>query len=875
MSTRTVGLSTRTVGLGRSALLLAVVAATFSVRADIKWVGAYRNLNADWSASGNWEGGVVPTGGETAVIDRKDSQFRMLGLTPPLDFTGSIKVLADTSGWDTWIASRVDLTVLEGATWNVTGNGYVYATEGIADRIASSFDGTIVIPKGRSFVAPSTLKASVKFLGDGRLTVSTSDHLKRLGGFTGTLVWAGETPFSVSDTALLQGRTVELPDGATMTCAKRMLSANAAIEMKDWNADPDAWTMGGRTDATSAKYDLDQRPPHANPDGSLALVNDAGQVHVAAYTGRKFQWYDTWGVSFRHTPALPARSKFTEKGAGHEWSGSFGVYISTNTTCAGSNYIYPLRTGGGFRIYYWDSPHIYTYRNSDGYLSPASQSDLNQIGSVNMHEPMDVTVTCQDGIMTILLRQGDKHFAMSYNFNIQYVRSAIPDGFYFCFGASSDFWNDDAANVPWSTHTISNFKGWYRAREAGRWETDSRFYPFTDDNTDARIYSDDTTYTSNPWEADGSFRLASYGMATRNVLISKATLDQAKPHLVNFDLVYGQGTDGQNTEYTKFGFHKNPGGDGISSWIYGWDGKKNNILQQNWSGYAFPLFVSTYWYGGSYRYFCAVEWDWDESASGNFSNATMIKNTTQKTCLLYDGHAGLHYLQRNSSSYAVSQWVPDSAIETRWTSAGYGLHFVASHGNSWGRVDTILKNLSVKTLNDNQNAYFAGGVGVAAGATATFSADAQFASSATETAEIEAATLADGSTLNLATGVAGSKFVLDGVKVNGTGATLNAATPVSLAGAVEYTGTVPAMGLTLSGSVTVKDDALTFVVPDSWKSYKGGTVTLLKGTAGATLPDSYRLVTKSGRDLTKKADFKVVDGEVRANWTRGLFMVLR
>lgn len=135
----------------------------------------------------------------------------------------------------------------------------------------------------------------------------------------------------------------------------------------------------------------------------------------------------------------------------------------------------------------------------------------------------------------------------------------MPDGYYIGLAAASDWWNDTNGNIPMSTHTISNFRGWYRAREAHGWQqVVDNVYPFTSANCTARIYTDASTYVENAaaLRPDGSFQLEPYGSRTRNIFRSTYTFNRLNKYLVTFDLVAGEGTAAENTEYTKLGFVK-------------------------------------------------------------------------------------------------------------------------------------------------------------------------------------------------------------------------------------------------------------------------------------------------------------------------------
>ena len=163
-----------------------------AARADATWKGARFDLNADWSAAGNWDGDV-PTGNAVATIGYaadNTANFRVLGLTPPADFTGTIKVAYDTTDWNTCFHNTLKLTVPEGAAWTVSGNGMLYASEALSARLAPDFTGVVVVTNGAVFTVSTSMNDAVEFVGDGRLVVSEPKRLMHISGFTGTLVWA-------------------------------------------------------------------------------------------------------------------------------------------------------------------------------------------------------------------------------------------------------------------------------------------------------------------------------------------------------------------------------------------------------------------------------------------------------------------------------------------------------------------------------------------------------------------------------------------------------------------------------------------------------------------------------------------------------------
>jgi len=862
----------------------AVLLACLSARADATWQGARFDLNADWSAAANWDGDV-PTGDAVATIGYgggSTANFRVLGLTPPADFTGTIKVTYDATDWNTCFHNALKLTVPEGAAWTVSGNGLLYASEALSARLASDFTGVVVVTNGASFTVSANVNDAVEFVGDGRLVVSEPKRLAHVSGFTGTLVWAGDAALAPTDTTALQLRRLELSDGASVSYAERFLSANAAIKIKDWNEAPEDWSYGGRS-GTHDTLAFDTRLAHPNADGSLALVTDPQQVHSAVYTGRRLKIHDNWGVSFRYTPEIPADSAVARAGWRSTWSGAFGLFMVPEPPSEGMTYGNPLSTlAHGFKMYFYKggaiNPYVGWFRGADVDSSQRlTQEVLDAAGGPSLRQPMDITMSCQNGLMTVTLRQGDRYFAFTRDArNNKYLLRDIPNGFYLAFGAASDWWNasETSHEVPWSRHTVSSFRGWYRAREAGRWTADARsFYPFTTANCTARRYTAAGEYVENAeaLESDGSFKLESNGARLGNIIRLSQALDRRQRHLITYDLVYGDGTGGDNTEFFKFGFTRAT--DALSSWVYRWDASNKAITQEGWNNYVYPFCVSVYWYGGRARCLTTQPTNGSGGAnagwSANISYPKMLKNQTAHTSLVYDGGKSL-YFQAQSA-----QHVTDANFEALadYSTAGWGngnnMFFLMSSYNTWGQVDAWLRDFTVKTLTDNQEVYLSGDVAVAPSATATFAAEALKADSVHPAATVHAVSLGAGSTLR----VTGAKAAVETVRVSGSGATLAADAPTRLGGSFVYEGEVPAEGLALSGSVALADGTASFTVPAGWADSK--TPIVLLDAPAAALPTSVSVVSDGGQDLTARANVRVLNGKVRICFARGLTVLVR
>ena len=856
----------------------AVVSATLF--ADSTWIGANCSTNPSaWSVSENWDGGV-PTGSAKANIPYMEDKNYVLHFTPPLDFTGEIAGGRDSTTWDIKYPTYLKLTVLDGATWTVGGNGHLIATEGIAARLASTFSGTVLIPPGMSFVAASTLNAKIEYVGKGTLTLTTANQLSHISGFSGTLVWNGPEGSSLTpvDMAVLQQHGIRLGNGASIILRNRFLSINGVHEIPDWNEAPSDWNFNGSTNGTAAssRFTFDEMPPHANAAGELELVNDAAQVHSVFYKGRKLKMHDSWGISFHWKPAGVLPAKYA--GYEHVWSGFFGFYFAADPATCGSTWTQPGGTGQGFGINFWDDIAAGWQFNRSGIGVPVRSDVIAAIGDgIDFKKESDVDVTCQNGTLTITVTQGNKMFAVQRpTFNQETNLQRVPDGYYIGLAAASDWWNDTNGRIPMSTHMISNFRGWYRAREAHGWQqVPDNVYPFTSANCTARIYTDASTYVENAaaLRPDGSFQLEPYGSRTRNILRSTCAFDRLNKYLVTFDLVAGEGTAAENTEYTKLGFVKCQ--DAISSWVFKYD----NIISEEWDGYAYPLMMTMKWYNKGARFWA------DNSGRANRQHSdpyatipSMVKGTTTHVSLVYDGQAGIYYQAQSGKHSLDFGWIPPASVQNCWTNEVKNpMRFQISHANSWGQVDTVLSNFVVRTLTTPDTGYIDGEISVAAGAAATLSADASAEGSPIAAAKVRRVSLAAGSELSVSTDVAGSRVEVESIVISGAGARLSSTAKTMIGGNLIFTGNLPNTAAVLSGDVTFAGGSATLTVPEAWRGADHGVIPLftLESTSSGTLPSAFRLVTDAGRDITGKAYVLVKGNTVNVILGRGSVFTIR
>lgn len=868
--------------------LLVVIAAVLSATAfaDASWKGARMDGNVNWSLASNWDGDV-PTGNAKATISYSDSA-RMLTMTPPLDFTGTIVCGGDYRDWANGIDSTLRLNVLDGATWTVghctladQHDGTLVATAGLDTRISADFQGMVVIPHGVSFTAASTLNDKLDFAGDGELTLTKAVQLNHIQAFIGTVIWNGGTDLSPEDTAALQSHKVRLGNGQSLTLPEKMLSLHAARAIPDF-AETASWAFNGGApfQSKSSAYTFDANPPSVNANGELALVNDCGQKHSVIFKDHRFGMTDTWGVHFKLKCGLADLAKYP--GKTRKLGGFFGVYLlpatdTVSTTAVEADGPTPSDITSGFCVnlrsftMHWQLPNMGNEKGG-GVDNPA-RSAVD--GTIDFSREVDIDVSFNKGVMVVTASQEDRIFAFRRTrFDSGYTRQAASGSYYLAFGGSGA-WEGDDKDVVSSMMTLSDFRGWYRSREAGAWtqvSNQSDFYPFTAEKWRARRYTDASTYVegADAIESDGSFLLQPSSTSRRTLLGSYTALSPKKRYLFGWDFVGGNGTDA-TTDRIKFGLVTNPESN-YTSWIFAYDQLATDFFEN----YCRAFGVSIYPYGGQFRFQVMRNWwttgdNFERTQTSAYAWPTRWPNQTLGTQYLYDGDGGF-YLQVASKSTATlidEHYIPEEKYRTYLTGRP-NMYLCFENCQSWGYTTTAIKDLVVKEMTGNSSPYLSSVLEVAPSATATVSADAFDTTSDVPATKIREVALAAGSTLNVATAAEGSRVTIDALRVAGNGAAVNATAKTVVGGLVFEGESAQTQAANLSGDVAFADGTLTLVIPEAWRHSKN-PVPLFKG---AQLPASYQIVTDEGKDITKRVALTVKDGETVLS-RLGLFIVVQ
>jgi len=222
-------------------------------------------------------------------------------------------------------------------------------------------------------------------------------------------------------------------------------------------------------------------------------------------------------------------------------------------------------------------------------------------------------------------------------------------------------------------------------------------------------------------------------------------------------------------------------------------------------------------------------------------------------------------------------WIPPEFIQNDWFVYTYPVRFQISHYSYWGRVDTVLKNFTIKRLDTPDTCYVGGEIAVEANASATLLADASAASSPVAAAQVRKVSLAAGSELAVATDVSGSRVEIDSLAISGAGAQISSTAKTTIGGDLTFTGGIPTSATVFSGDVTFDGGPAVLTIPTVWRKTPMVLMPLftLASTTSGVLPSGYRIVTDEGEDVTEKANVIVRANTVSLSFGKGFILMVR
>lgn len=887
---------------------VAVALAAISASGSTWW-----NANGDgtsWSDGANWNTGNTPPATDPAKFEHQGAGKYYFRLTPPADYTAAIIVDDEIDGGGNLhrFPITLELTVLDGAAWTVQGPGTIIATDGIADRIdCANFTGVIEVPAGRSFTAPASLSAAVRFIGAGELTLATAAQVENASGFTGTIHLPGD--YSPSSLALLQNAEVVLPDGATLTLSQSLVGYTDIEPLAGFD-ETGAWSFNGTRFATGPNaggpdegaHEYSAAPPSVTAEGDLALISDPGQIH-SAFLDRRFKLTDDWGVSFTWKPELPADSRWVQYGWGQTWSGYFGFYLQNRepgnvnvnyetlpvmTTNSYGFVIYNYRDGGA-QNFEWVGRVGYGW--NDGVRETA-------LDGILFTQPVDFDITCRGGVLVATMSQDGK--TASFHHDLSSVISEAGEGMYIGFAGASDNWPNNVTAIPWMKQAISNFKGWTTTRYSSGWQPladQTKFYPFTPATWLMGSFYEGVTNLneSATVNQDGSFQIVPAENNAGGIATCRELIDMSKPVKVSFDYRFESAPGGApgSAEAVDFAFQRLGLDDAALTSIYDrWADRYIGTISQWGQGWGFNF---QFWGNGTIQMKRTYATNFDRNSpfttlrDDHAGSLVAREHSTAHFDVIYDAKGSLRV---HGSVAPDDPTVPGSDAEFVQTTSGAILEEFKTAMNGRCRMtfagyssnasvdryqETAIRNVTVSELVDNAAPELACTLSVPASATATVALESVMDGGASPSASVATLSLGDGATLGIAPLTAGGVAVLEAKRIEAAGpATVSAASGATLR-VGEY---VPAGAkdepLAIEGAVAFSAQ-LVVRMPASWTAPKPAGMYRLFDLSQATssaLPETVALLDASGNPPAKRFKTCISDTAISVEFLEPATMVL-
>ena len=666
-------------------------------------------------------------------------------------------------------------------SFKCTGKGTFTAASGLP--LDSSFAWTIDVPAGTVYT--NELGAAASFTGTGTLITDTLDGTADFGG---TVVLRENKAGDMADVAGSAPQTLRLSDGASLTVAGGVAWKSFEEPLPDWNADREAWSLIANQDQKCS--DQNEVGMYVKDNGVLVVTDAPGrQRNVAVYTNRSFAAEDVWRVRFTFSSTMLKRWPREERAE----SFSFFLAKSPAITDIGNVNAFP-DTAYGFDIYQYrpnGRQGLTWILNGSARLNPDYMPDYTEKAmGISLVEPIDMDVSCRDGMLTVVMTQNGKTFSCRCD-----ISEAFRDGTrrYFGFGGGTGWWGDpQESGAPYCYQTISNFTGSVANTSAA-----------------AGAAGPDVSFTtSGNWTLKNDMTLLPGGTngvetASDNGKNGTAVCQTAfSPHQAFWlDLdEHLENPVGTAAEGLSIFFRPSPSGDD-SSTSYWATGNPSIALKHYFFGNNFGLEEES--------------WRADNSEKYPANNATPKLSGTNHIRIFYDGAGRFTAtVSRESSSKTFAK---DYAKILTWDKFYVGLK---SHTPGWGYVKTHVLD-PVVTHPVPWTAVVDTSLEVAAGATATLAVGG-WATNGVASIGFREATVQDGGVLNVVSDLSGRSAVaaLRDVTVNG------AATVMAENGHAVELGTVVEASvsdvLTVKGNWTAADGRIVFRVDAA--AAKGGRV---------------------------------------------------
>ena len=883
----------------------------------------------DWSAATNWVDNAVATGDDVACFPQ-NSAYHSNGtgkrrywfkVTPPMDFTGVILTTNEFAAKDFYLQSEnfnqaflstVELTVRDGATWTVAGDGGVIATPGIESRIAPSFAGVVNVKKGSEFTIPDNLNSAVRFIGAGTLKLSKGHQFQQAESFAGHVVLPQGESVSGAGLAALQSSSVRLADGQTLSFDADGLAMRPVTPIESFADAPEKWTFNGSTydDGNLPSGPFNPLPPYVR-DGELWLTDDPAQIHSVWYTNRTFRITDDWGMSFKYWPELPSNTRITEelradgKKRSHCISGNFAILFSG---CSPVNLGYKTESdivlatnayGFVFDLYRSD-PKAKIMWMSKSVRTKYRSVHEDEIG-IKLNAAMDVTVSMVRGIMTVTLEQDGKSVSYSHDFTSMHKK--IANGAYVGFAAYTSWWGDDKS-VPWARNRISNFSGWCRV------DADGPGWSEIDNAADFSIYD------SEKWSHRKVTRVSSTVETTNNAtLFVDGGIQMTDSVSNNASVIISKNAFGNLSRPMCFKYrfetsepYWKKDANAYISFLLGYNNSSSFGSAAKWQGSFYSNTFGTWaqgvdlvWdanYGRQTFSYSYHDVSHGKRAEASVSESFFNTGSTLAAATISpakDICADLVWNPSGSLKFVASIGAQDRSADSDGR-AGYriwnGLEEINAYSDFTNRNFSIgvtamckdgsyaaitLKELKVLKM----NAAVGGNVSeitVPAGASSSIKAGEAVDGQTLPVMTIGKLDLETGSSLAINPESVSTKVNIGAVTSDGASIVASEGATVMLEGDCIFESVPESAGLTLAGDVVFGDD-ISLKVPASWKEFRGGPVVVFDGSEmeGSLSLDVSRIVVKdsNGKIDPSRYILTVSDNLLLIDFRNGLSFVIR
>ena len=745
-------------------------------------------------------------------------------------FTGTLEV-----GRSAWVRLP---TSAKDASYTIEGKGEVLAATGTEGRFSSAFTGTINVPAGETFVLADGQANAVT--GEGAVKLAQTTTAQQLAGFRGARTLYGEG----GDYTLLDEfgheteGTLSLKDGQIYSIERvDLLNHGAAHEAMPEIGDTTAWTYKGASPITrivapdGTIVPVDQTKLPYIEDGKLVLSDACDKSRRGVFlTGLPLKKDDEWSCEFDVHAFLPMPSPYVGQ---HGWTVDYRAGYFCFFLCDGgpgetydSNRAWQAWNGTcGFTHAYWDKGTIGTAFG--GYAEGGGLTG-EQIG-IDLTRPYHMKVVGRFGQVTATLSQDGNTYVRSIDASASFASGTATIGL--C--ASSDYWNEQNAGMPWTRVEVSNFSGFRLTKAAAAFSTGDAA------DTGRAISSANWTVADSSSISGSTLTLCPstagnyvYGQAVCNTPISPRQAFE-----VEYDITYsktaGTGTATLQaillqTEGTKPVRAKSGNGAGA-------------YYLKNTTSYG--LVTQSY---GNYCNWVSGKGDVHDSQDRHADRTIAITaNKANHVRLIYDGAGTLHIV------YASDDKTDDSSYTFRpLANETKDLYLTFALGTTWaacGEVKITNFTFTPRTVT-RQAAPLTTRLAVEAGGAATVKLPDVASDGLVPT--LSNVMLDGGTSLTIAPSASqtAAKIAMTVAGEKGTAATLSAAGGTDLVfDSFTFTGATPSL-LNLTGAGTVAfADPLPFTVPAVWKTLSSVKLVDYSGlTRSGSIPASRPLTDETG-----------------------------